>query len=144
MIYIDLVTTYGYPFSEPRPSADRGSVVISADRGLAVVERESAERILVEKVDGPLCRLRTLWTFQPRNGESCDVGFDLSYEFASPLLALLLTSVFDAVFSRFVQAFERRADIVYGGHLRRSSLVSAKAHELRARTADAHRFHLPL
>jgi coenzyme Q-binding protein COQ10 len=70
-------------------------------------------RILVESVDGPLRRLRTLWTFQSRDDDSCDVGFDLSYEFASPMLALLLGRVFDAAFSRFVQAFESRADVVY-------------------------------
>jgi hypothetical protein len=42
------------------------------------------------------------------------VGFDLTYELASQTLAWLLGGVFDAAFSRFVQAFERRADIVYG------------------------------
>ena len=47
-------------------------------------------RILVESVDGPLRRLRTVWTFQSRDDDSCDVGFDLSYEFANPMLALLL------------------------------------------------------
>ena len=71
-------------------------------------------RILVESGDGPLRRLRTLWTFQLRDDDSCDVGFDLTYELASQTLAWLLGGVFDAAFSRFVQAFERRADIVYG------------------------------
>jgi coenzyme Q-binding protein COQ10 len=79
-------------------------------------------RILVEAIDGPLRRLRTLWTFQPRDDESCDVGFDLSYAFASPVLALLLAGMFDAVFSRLVQAFEHRADIVYGSNVRPSCL----------------------
>jgi coenzyme Q-binding protein COQ10 len=96
-------------------------------------------RILVESVDGPLRRLRTLWTFQPRDDDSCDVGFDLSYEFASQTLALLLGGVFDAAFSRFVQAFERRADVVYGRrerplYLRRQVLKSSNA-----RIADADR-----
>src|SRR5215471_7605503 len=70
--------------------------------------------ILVESTDGPLRRLQTRWTFQSQSDDSCDVGFYLHYELASRALALLMGAVFDAAFGRFVQAFERRADIVYG------------------------------
>jgi coenzyme Q-binding protein COQ10 len=70
--------------------------------------------ILVESVEGPLRRLRVLWSFRPTGADSCDVIFDLSYEFASRTLAMLLDSLFDALFSRFVQAFELRADLTYG------------------------------
>jgi hypothetical protein len=54
------------------------------------------------------------WTFQSRSDGSCDIGFHLHYELASRTLALLMGAVFDAAFGRFVEAFERRADIVYG------------------------------
>ena len=70
--------------------------------------------ILVESMDGPLRRLQTRWTFHSRSDGGCDVGFYLHYELASRTLALLMGAVFDAAFGRFVQAFERRADIVYG------------------------------
>jgi coenzyme Q-binding protein COQ10 len=76
--------------------------------------------ILVESTDGPLRQLRTRWTFQSRSDDSCDVGFHLHYELASRTLALLMGAVFDAAFGRFVQAFERRADIVYGRQHARS------------------------
>ena len=76
--------------------------------------------ILVESTDGPLRQLRTRWTFQSRSDDSCDVGFHLHYELASRALALLMGAVFDAAFGRFVQAFERRADIVYGHQHARS------------------------
>jgi ribosome-associated toxin RatA of RatAB toxin-antitoxin module len=42
-------------------------------------------RILVEATAGPLQSLRTLWTFRLRDAESCDVAFDLIYEFSNPL-----------------------------------------------------------
>ena len=71
-------------------------------------------RILVHAIEGPLRQLETRWTFQPRRDSSCDVGFYLSYELASRTLALLMGAVFDAAFARFVEAFEGRADIVYG------------------------------
>jgi len=70
--------------------------------------------ILVESTDGPLRQLRTRWTFQSRSDGSCDVGFHLHYELVSRTLALLMGRVFDVAFGRFVQAFERRADIIYG------------------------------
>jgi coenzyme Q-binding protein COQ10 len=70
--------------------------------------------ILVESADGPLRRLRTRWTFHSQSDGSCNVGFHLQYEFASRALALLMGPVFDVAFGRFVQAFERRADAVYG------------------------------
>ena len=64
-------------------------------------------RILVESVDGPLRRLQTRWTFQSRPNGSCDVGFHLSYEFASRALAFLMGGIFDAAFSRFTAACRR-------------------------------------
>ena len=70
--------------------------------------------ILVESTDGPLRRLQTRWTFHSQSDDSCDVGFYLHYELASRTLALLMGAVFDTAFGRFVEAFERRADIVYG------------------------------
>jgi coenzyme Q-binding protein COQ10 len=70
--------------------------------------------ILVESADRPLRRLRTRWTFQSQSDAGCNVGFHLQYEFASRALALLMGPVFDVIFGRFVQAFERRADAVYG------------------------------
>ena len=69
--------------------------------------------ILVESTDGPLRRLQTRWTFHSRSDDSCNVGFYLHYQLASRTLALLMGAVFDAAFGRFVEAFERRADIVY-------------------------------
>ena len=50
----------------------------------------------------------------------CDVGFYLSYEFKSRMLATLMGAMFDAAFTRFSAAFEKRADVVYG----RKALVS--------------------
>jgi coenzyme Q-binding protein COQ10 len=74
-------------------------------------------RILVEALDGPLRRLTTVWTFVPRDDGTCDVGFDLSYDLSSRLVEVLLGGIFDAMFRRFVQAFERRADAIYGSTL---------------------------
>jgi coenzyme Q-binding protein COQ10 len=76
-------------------------------------------RILVEYVDGPFSYLENRWTFRPDPGggpdpAGCTVEFYIAYEFKSFALGLLMGTVFDKAFRKFVQAFEERADTVYG------------------------------
>jgi coenzyme Q-binding protein COQ10 len=70
-------------------------------------------RILVEYVDGPFKYLENRWTFKP-HATGCEVDFFISYEFRSLTLGLLMGSVFDKAFRRFVGAFQDRADVIYG------------------------------
>ena len=82
-------------------------------RGRDTLDRKNCS-IVVEAKAGLVRRLRTVWTFQPRSSESCDVVFDLSYEFSSLLLEFVLAAILDDTFRGFVRAFERRADVIYG------------------------------
>ena len=53
--------------------------------------------------------------FSPdRANRSCDVEFFISYEFKSRVLGMLMGAMFETAFRRFAEAFERRADAVYG------------------------------
>lgn len=70
--------------------------------------------IRVEYLRGPFSHLENRWTFEAKSESTCDVGFFLAYEFKSRMLAMLMGSMFDAAFSRFSAAFEKRADQVYG------------------------------
>ncbi|CCE10936.1 conserved hypothetical protein [Bradyrhizobium sp. STM 3843] len=71
-------------------------------------------KILVEYVSGPFSSLENRWSFEPRNGEACEVTFFIAYEFKSRMLAILMGSMFDTVFARLSSAFEKRADAIYG------------------------------
>ncbi|MBI4274454.1 MAG: type II toxin-antitoxin system RatA family toxin [Rhizobiales bacterium] len=71
-------------------------------------------RILVEYLRGPFRRMENRWEFHPLGAHNCDVKFFIDYEFRSRALGLLMGAVFDAAFRRFAEAFERRADAVYG------------------------------
>jgi coenzyme Q-binding protein COQ10 len=71
-------------------------------------------KILVEYLRGPFKNLENRWTFEPRGEDVCDVGFYLTYEFTSRMLAALMGAMFDAAFGRFSAAFEKRADVIYG------------------------------
>lgn len=71
-------------------------------------------RIFVEYVDGPFEYLENRWTFAPVGADRCDISFDLTYAFRSRALQMLMGQMFDKAFGKFVTAFERRADEVYG------------------------------
>jgi coenzyme Q-binding protein COQ10 len=77
------------------------------------LDRAKSE-ILVEYLEGPFRRLNNHWQFRPVSERACDVEFFIAYEFRSRTLGMLMGAVFDAAFRRFADAFERRADIVYG------------------------------
>ncbi|MGX5733464.1 type II toxin-antitoxin system RatA family toxin [Bosea thiooxidans] len=70
-------------------------------------------KILVEYVDGPFRHLENRWTFKPHE-IGCEIGFFITYEFASRMLGLLMGTMFDKAFRKFAEAFEKRADLVYG------------------------------
>ena len=72
------------------------------------------QEILVEYLEGPFRYLDNRWQFRPVSEQVCDVEFFIAYEFRSRTLGVLMGAVFDAAFRRFADAFERRADIVYG------------------------------
>ena len=71
-------------------------------------------KILVRYLRGPFSSLENRWTFEARGDEACDVGFFIAYEFKSKMLATLMGAMFDAAFTKFSAAFEKRADMIYG------------------------------
>jgi coenzyme Q-binding protein COQ10 len=75
-------------------------------------------KISVHYLRGPFTRMESKWSFEPKGNEkgeeACDVGFFTAYEFKSRMLAMLMGAMFDAAFSRFSLAFEKRADAIFG------------------------------
>jgi len=71
-------------------------------------------KVLVEYVDGPFSHLENAWNFIDEEAGASRIEFFISYEFRSRLLGALMGSMFDAAFRKFAQAFEARADVVYG------------------------------
>ena len=71
-------------------------------------------QLLVEYLEGPFSNLENRWTFHSTGEQSCEVEFFISYEFKSRTLGMLMGAMFEAVFRRFADAFEQRADHIYG------------------------------
>lgn len=70
-------------------------------------------RILVEYVDGPFRYLENRWTFKV-DEDGSTVEFFITYEFKSFALGMLMGAMFDRAFRKFTDAFEERADTLYG------------------------------
>jgi coenzyme Q-binding protein COQ10 len=71
-------------------------------------------RILVKYIDGPFKYLENSWSFRDVGEADCLVAFSITYEFRNRMLAMLMGGMFDMAFRRFSEAFERRADQIYG------------------------------
>jgi coenzyme Q-binding protein COQ10 len=67
----------------------------------------------VSYLDGPFRYLSNRWRFEPA-GNGCDVHFHIDYEFKSRILGAMMGAMFDRAFRMFTNAFEKRADVVYG------------------------------
>ncbi|MBN8997003.1 MAG: type II toxin-antitoxin system RatA family toxin [Rhizobiales bacterium] len=70
--------------------------------------------IQAEYIDGPFSHLENVWRFEPHGRGDCIIRFSIDYEFKSRLLQMLIGSLFERVFARYTEAFEARADAVYG------------------------------
>lgn len=70
--------------------------------------------IQVAYLNGPFSRLDNRWNFHPREPGGSEIEFFIDYEFKSRTLGFVMGTVFDAAFRRFAEAFERRADAVFG------------------------------
>ncbi len=74
----------------------------------------TARAIDVAYIDGPFKYLTNKWSFDQLADGGCDVRFSIDYEFKSRILGVMMGAMFDRAFRMFADAFEKRADAVYG------------------------------
>lgn len=68
----------------------------------------------VKYLDGPFRYLTNEWKFVAAANGGADVEFFIDYEFKSRILGVLMGTMFDRAFRMFAEAFEKRADVIYG------------------------------
>jgi coenzyme Q-binding protein COQ10 len=106
-------------------SRENGREVLIADMtvGYKAFRETFSTRVVIDRsalgidfsyVTGPFRRLVGHWRFEPVSPRRSVVHFHVDYEFRSRILAVLMGGVFDHAFKRFVDAFEARADLIYG------------------------------
>jgi len=65
-------------------------------------------------LDGPFKNLDGTWQFISLTPTACKIEFRLKYEFSNKLLEKVVGPVFHYIASTFVEAFIKRAEVVYG------------------------------
>ena len=78
-----------------------------------VLLKPDENTIDVKYIDGPFKYLSNVWGFEPAS-DGCFVRFFIDYEFKSRILGVMMGSMFDRAFRMFAEAFEKRADAIYG------------------------------
>lgn len=84
------------------------------ERFTSRVEKQRPESIEVFYVDGPLKNLDNLWTFRALADGGCEIDFCVEFTFRNVVFEKLAGQYFDRAFRRMVEAFETRADELYG------------------------------
>lgn len=72
-----------------------------------------APAVRVEFLDGPFLHLTNTWQFSTVPGGS-EIEFFIDYEFRSTVYRLLMGAVFDSAVRHYTEAFEARAQALYG------------------------------
>jgi coenzyme Q-binding protein COQ10 len=78
------------------------------------VAKEPAASITVDYIDGPLRHLRNEWKFADRAEGGCTVDFMVDFAFKSRIFEALAGQVFDRALRKMTDAFETRAQALYG------------------------------
>jgi ribosome-associated toxin RatA of RatAB toxin-antitoxin module len=73
----------------------------------------AGESIVVTLKDGPFRHLHGEWRFTVLEADACKVEFELAYEFTTHLLEKVVGPVFSHIANTFIDAFVRRAEVVY-------------------------------
>lgn len=74
-----------------------------------------AENVIdVKYLDGPFRYLTNRWEFRATLEGGSEIHFFIDYEFKNRILGAMMGAMFDRAFRMFSEAFEKRADAVYG------------------------------
>ena len=78
------------------------------------VNCKQPDRIDVTYSDGPFRYLNNHWVFRPVDETSCEIDFYVDFEFRSIILQTAIGLVFNEAVQKMVNAFESRANSLYG------------------------------
>ena len=75
---------------------------------------QPGEEIAMQLVDGPFSTLDGRWWFEPLGDAGCKISLLLEYDFSSKMVSLAVGPVFNKIANTLVDAFQKRAQEVYG------------------------------
>ena len=88
------------------------------------VAKDRPRQIAVHYIDGPLSDLDNVWTFRAIDETTCEIDFAVDFQFKNRMFQALAGQYFDRAFRKMVEAFERRADELYGSNKSSAQIVA--------------------
>lgn len=73
-----------------------------------------ASTIRIELIEGPFRQLHGSWTFRDVDDGACEIDLCLEYEVHRTPIGMILHALFEEIANSQLQAFTRRAEVVYG------------------------------
>ena len=70
--------------------------------------------IEIRLIDGPFKHLEGFWRFDEIEGKGSKISLDMEFEFAGMLLDMAIGPIFYQMANSLVDAFSKRAEVVYG------------------------------
>jgi len=83
------------------------------ERFTSRVAKQRPNTIRVDYIDGPLKFLRNEWHFAPAPG-GCTIDFTVDFAFKNRIFEAIAGQMFDTALRKMINAFEQRADALYG------------------------------
>jgi coenzyme Q-binding protein COQ10 len=83
------------------------------ERFTSRVTKQRPSRIEVDYVEGPLKFLHNEWRFEPAEGGT-NLGFTVDFAFRNRIFEAVAGQVFDRALRKMTNAFEERANALYG------------------------------
>ncbi|WP_086619889.1 type II toxin-antitoxin system RatA family toxin [Erythrobacter tepidarius] len=78
------------------------------------VKKDRPREIDVHYIDGPLSDLDNVWIFRALDDHTCEIDFLVEFSFKNRLFERIAGQYFDKAFRKMVEAFEKRAEQLYG------------------------------
>ena len=106
-----------------RKAAGREVLVADMTVGYKLVRESFTSKVTLDRasrtiradyIDGPFRSMENSWHFESLPETGAEISFCIIYEFRSRALAMLMGAMFDRVFRTFADAFEKRADQLFG------------------------------
>lgn len=72
------------------------------------------QRIDLELVEGPFTRMKGQWKFIELSASACKTSIDMEFDFDSGLAKSVIAKVFQKIVSKQLDAFQKRAQQLYG------------------------------
>ena len=72
------------------------------------------ESIAIKHIQGPFSHLEGVWRFTPLDKHASKIELDLHFDFDSRIVASMVGPVFSHISNSQVDAFRRRAQVIYG------------------------------